>query len=114
MNYFVAKLIFQLFTNDKESNQFDEQLRLIDAVSESLALEMAYQIGSMRQEEICNKNEQKIIWKFIAVTEIQHIGDICNGKEIHYKITEPEKTEDYLALIYDKAHHLKTRKTVYQ
>ncbi|MFC5282182.1 DUF4288 domain-containing protein [Pedobacter alpinus] len=114
MNYFVAKLVFQLQPNGAQSNQFDEQLRLIEAVNEQLALEMAYQIGLMSQEDINDKNNQKILWKFIAVTEIQHIGEISNGKEIHYKIIEPDESNEYLALVHEKANHLKTRKTIYQ
>ncbi len=114
MNFFVAKLIFQLQSNEEQSNQFDEQLRLIEAVDEALALEMAHQIGLMNQENVTSKNNQKVYWKFIAVTEIQHIGEVNNGKEIYYKIVEPEQANDYLALVHEKANHLKTRKSIYQ
>ena len=113
MNYFVAKLVYQLKTNEEPVAQFDEQLRIIEAVNEELALEMAYQTGLMNQEDIISKNEQTVCWKFIAVTEIQHIGEIAHGKEIHYKITEPDNVNDYLALVHSKANHLKNRKNIY-
>jgi hypothetical protein len=114
MNWFVAKLIFEIKTQDSKYAQFDEQLRLIEAVNEELALEMAYQLGSMQQEEIINSNNHSVAWKFVAVTEIQKIGEIAHGKEIHYKITEPEQAEQYLALVEAKATQLKNRKTIYQ
>ncbi|WP_017256883.1 DUF4288 domain-containing protein [Pedobacter arcticus] len=114
MNWFVAKLIFEIETQDSKHPQFDEQLRLIEAVNEELALEMAYQLGSMQQEEIINSNNHQVAWKFVAVTEIENIGEIAHGKEIHYKINEPEQVEQYLALVSVKAAQLKNRKSIYQ
>ncbi len=114
MNWFVAKLIFKVETPDSRYAQFDEQLRLIEAINEDLALEMAHQIGLMQQEEIVHSNNHSVHWKFVAVTEIQNIGEIAHGTEIHYKITEPEQAEQYLALVQAKAMQLKNRKSIYQ
>lgn len=114
MTWFVAKLIFEIKTQENKYHQFDEQLRLIEAVNQEHALEMAYQLGLMQQEEITSSNNNSVAWKFIAVTEIENIGEIAHGKEIHYKITEPEAAEQYLALVNLKADQLKNRKTTYQ
>lgn len=114
MNWFVAKLIFEIKTEDSKYAQFDEQLRLIEAVNEELAIEMAYQLGLMQQEEIINSNNNPVVWRFVAVTEMESIGEIAHGKEIHYKINEPEQAEQYLALVQAKATQLKARKSIYQ
>lgn len=114
MNWFVAKLIFRVENHDSKYAQFDEQLRLIEAINADLALEMAHQIGLMQQEEITHNKSASVKWKFVAVTEIENIGDITHGKEIHYKITEPEQAEQYLALVQEKASALKNRKIIYQ
>lgn len=114
MNWFVAKLIFEIKTQENKYHQFDEQLRLIEAVNEELALEMAYQLGLMQQEEITSNNNNSVVWKFISVIEIENIGEIAHGKEIHYKITEPEEAEQYLALVNLKATQLKNRKLINQ
>ena len=87
---------------------------MIEAVNEELALEMAYQLGLMQQEEIINSNNRSVVWSFVAVTEIQKIGEIAHGKEIHYKITEPEQADEYLTFVRAKATHLKNRKSIYQ
>lgn len=50
MNWFVAKMIFQIEGNENAYPQFDEQLRLIDAINEQLALEVAYQLGYIYQD----------------------------------------------------------------
>ncbi len=114
MNWFVAKLIFEIKSEDSQVPQFDEQLRLIEAVDASLALEMAYQMGLMQKEDLLTSQKHLITWDFVAVTEIQEIGEIAHGKEIHYKITEPDKAEQYLALVREKANRLKTVKPIYQ
>ncbi|MDA9555196.1 DUF4288 domain-containing protein [Pelobium sp.] len=113
MNWYVAKIIFQI--EDKEMNypQFDEQLRLIDAINNDLALEMAYQLGLMQQDEIKSSKEHTLKWKFIAVTELYHLGEIEHGKEIHYQISEPEHAITYLEMIKEKAAGLKNRKITY-
>nr|MBC7612472.1 hypothetical protein [Pseudopedobacter sp.] len=46
----------------------------------------------------------------IAVTEINYIGDVTHGKEIHYQISEPEQAANYLSLVNEKALSLKNRK----
>lgn len=109
-NWFAVKMIFQIEDKEKTYPQFDEQIRLIDAVNEELALEMAHQIGMMQQEELLTSNEQKLNWCFIAVTEIQHLGDIEHGKEIHYQISEPAEINTYLQIVKEKAEGLKNRK----
>ena len=114
MNWFVAKLIFEINTQGSKNSQFDEQLRLIEAINDELALEMAYQLGLMQQEEIIDNKNHSVVWKFIAVTELENIGEIAHGKEIHYKITEPEQAEKYLAFAKEKASALKNRKSLYQ
>jgi len=111
MNWFVAKMIFQIEGNENTYPQFDEQLRLIDAVNEELALEMAHQLGYIYQEEIKSNNQQMINRKFVAVTELDYLGNIEHGKEIHYKIVEPDNMTNYLELVNEKANSLRKIKT---
>lgn len=113
MNWFVAKMIFQIESENKNYYQFDEQLRLIEAVNEEIALEMAQQIGMMQQNEITSKQEQSLKWEFIAVTELSYIGEIESGKEIHYRICEPDNVSEYLEMVKDKAEILKNRKITF-
>ncbi len=112
MNWFIAKLIFRIDADDAlNTAQFDEQLRLIDAVSRDLAIEVAHQIGLTEQESLKTKKGTDLYWKFVAVTEIEYLGDIANGKEIHYRIHEPENVDIYLAITEEKSQALKKLKT---
>ena len=110
MNWFVAKMIFQIISDHNNCIQFDEQLRLIEAVDKHLALEIAYQIGFIVQEELKSNHNENTKLKFIAVTELEHLGNLEHGKELHYHIVEPDHIESYLALSHEKANGLRKRK----
>ncbi|OAQ41644.1 hypothetical protein A5893_00600 [Pedobacter psychrophilus] len=111
MNWFVAKMIFQIEGSESSYPQFDEQLRLIDAINEELALEMAHQLGYIYQDELKSNKQTTVKWKFVAVTELEHLGNLEHGKEIHYHIVEPDNLENYLCFIDEKANALRKRKT---
>jgi hypothetical protein len=111
MNWFVAKVIFQIEGGESAHPQFDEQLRLVDAINEELALEMAHQLAYIYQDEVKSDKQQTVKWKFIGVTELAHLGNLEHGKEIHYHIVEPDDMESYLALADEKANSLRNRKT---
>ncbi len=113
MNWFVAKMIFQIISDHNNCIQFDEQLRLIEAVDKHLALEIAYQIGFIVQEELKSNHNENTKLKFIAVTELEHIGEIANGKEIHYQLSKPEEVNSYLEIISLKATGLKQLKRLF-
>ena len=110
MNWFVAKVIFQIEGGESAYPQFDEQLRLVDAINEELALEMAHQLAYIYQDEVKSDKQQTVKWKFIAVTELEHLGNLEHGKELHYHIVEPDHIESYLALSHEKANGLRKRK----
>ena len=110
MNWFVAKVIFQIEGGESSYPQFDEQLRLIDAINEELALEMAHQLAYIYQDEVKSDKQQTVKWKFIAVTELEHLGNLEHCKELHYHIVEPDHIESYLALSHEKANGLRKRK----
>ncbi|MRX45591.1 DUF4288 domain-containing protein [Pedobacter puniceum] len=107
MKWFAVKLIFQIVNDNNKHFQFDEQLRLVQALSKEHALEMAHQVGLMAQENIISQNGHTLNWKFIAVTESEYVGEIEQGKEIHYHIEEPDNVELYLKRVEEKALNLK-------
>ena len=106
MEWYSAKMVFHIETHT-QTPQFDEQIRLIQALNREHALETAYQTGLLAQEEFLNNNGNLLRWTFIAVTEINYIGALENGKEIHYQITEADEADLYLQRIEEKALNLK-------
>lgn len=98
MNWYIAKLVFQIL-NKSETHQFDEQLRLIQAVNENEAIEKALKIGKTEEDEFVNSENQKVHWKFQAITSLHAVKNLENGTELCSQILEKRAEENYLESI---------------
>ena len=58
-----------------------------------------------------SNKQQTVKWKFVKVTELEYLGNLEHGKEIHYHIVEPDNIANYLELVNEKANGLRKRKT---
>ena len=102
MNWFVAKIVFQIISGEgSHLAQFDEQLRLINADDEKQAYEKAKSIGLQNEESFLNDQKQNVKWKFIDVAELNALDAIADGTELYYQIHETENAELYIKW----AHH---------
>lgn len=104
MNWYVAKLIFQIVSGDgNHQPQFDEQLRLISAESEPEAYLKAKKIGSEREDQFLNSDRQQVKWQFIDVAEINCLSELADGTELYYHIHEAENADLYIAWAHHKS-----------
>lgn len=107
MTWFVAKLVFRIITGDgRHQPQFDEQLRLISAFGWQEALHKVKALGEREQESFRNQQEQWVHWQFVNVAELNRLGKLKDGAELHYQITEPDNAEQYMAWVNKKAANL--------
>ena len=107
MNWYLAKLIYQIIYGDGLYNaQFSEQLRLIEAVDDVHAFTKAQQLGHKEESALCNKNETLIQWKFIDVCELILIDTMADGAEILSQINEPVCAKAYLKNIRKQSSQL--------
>lgn len=95
MNWYIAKLVFQI-VNNSNMHQFDEQLRIIKAANYNEAIEKALQIGRMDEDEFLNTENHKVLWKFKAITYLSHIQNMESGAELCSQIIEKKPAERYL------------------
>lgn len=104
MNWYVAKIVFRIVSGDgKHDAQFDEQLRLINAVSDKHAYEKARQIGISSQDSFLNNQKQPVRWEFIDVAEINPVNELTDGAELYYQIQEPADANLYEAWAHHKS-----------
>ncbi|SDL07816.1 protein of unknown function [Catalinimonas alkaloidigena] len=107
MNWYVAKLIFQIVCEEAPHQaQFDEQLRLVAADSVPEALAKARHLGTSEQEHFLNHRQQRVEWQFVGVTELQALADLHDGTELHYCITTPDDPDHYLRHLRARASDL--------
>ena len=85
-NWFLVKIVFQIICGSgNHKPQFEEQLRLITAVSPVAATEKAKQL--ILAEGILF---EKVAWKFVAITDIYPFSNLMDGAELFSQITETE------------------------
>lgn len=104
MNWYISKLIFNILENNAESSsQFDEQLRLIQAVDKEEAFTIAKMLGRNEENEMAGDTSTKVKWKFIDVVELNQIKELKNGIEIHSRVHEAEESKEYIKFAQYKA-----------
>ncbi|NIG53480.1 DUF4288 domain-containing protein [Chitinophaga sp. Cy-1792] len=113
MHWFVAKVVYQIISgNGNHTPQFDEQIRLISAVTKKDALEKAHQIGIQEQYAFKNLQEELVQWKFINVPEVYDINQLTDGMEVYSRIEEPGDPKSYLAWLQTKSAQLQDQPLV--
>jgi hypothetical protein len=112
MNWFLAKLIFQIVCGDGDHTpQFDEQLRLVAANSKESAFEKAQQLGNEGEDRFYNQKQQLVQWQFINVSELYRLSELIDGAELYSRIEERGNAEEYIRVINQKAGNILFTKT---
>jgi hypothetical protein len=109
MNWYLAKIVFQIICGDgKHTPQFDEQLRLVEANDEETAFSKAVSIGVSEQETFYNDRKQLVQWRFINVADLYQLN-LIDEAELHSKISEVDRAEDYVNFVNKKAEQIKSK-----
>jgi len=107
MNWYLAKMVFRIVSEKNTGKaQFDEQLWLISAAEAEDALQKARQKGLNEEDAFTGIHTGKMRWKFIAVTEIEPIGDLTAETNLVSRIEETDDLKGYLVTIHRKAENL--------
>lgn len=108
MNWYIAKLVYQIMIDNGEyAPQFEEQLRLIQAGSRKDALQKANVIGEQEESLFYNHRDEPVYWKFIDVAELRPLRELNDGLQLDSHIKQPEFAESYLALMLSKAESIR-------
>lgn len=107
MNWYLAKVVYRIVCGEGNHHaQFDEQLRLIAAVSKEEAFLKAQQIGKKEEETFYNSKEQLVKWEFINISELYLLSELIDGAELYSRIEEIENAEAYVYTINQKAENI--------
>ncbi len=107
MNWYLAKIVFRIVCGEgQHSAQFDEQLRLVNAVSPDEAFQKAQAFGRSAEETFFNNSKQLVQWQFINVSELYHLSDLIDGAEMYSRIEEKDNAEAYIRIINQKAENI--------
>ena len=115
MKWYIAKLVFNIHTNNGvgNSSQFDEQFRLIEASSQGDAFFRARALGNKEEESFVNANGDNITWKFIDVSDVQPVNEFKHGAEIYSITHRDEQPDDYINFIRQKVMVIQSREFIF-
>lgn len=109
MNLYLSKLVFNiLIDNNKETQQFDEQTRIIEANNLESAFLKAKALGKKEEETFFNEKNQQISWKFIDVTDLYALQEFKDGEQLFSNTHETVDGDSFIKYIREKSMLLQT------
>jgi hypothetical protein len=112
MNWYITKIVFNI-TAENSTNQFDEQLRLVNATSKEEAFLKARSIGLREEDVFYNDKMKEVKWEFVNVSEIIAVGTLEDGTELYSRIHEAEEASQYIHFVHQKAIALRKNSTLF-
>jgi hypothetical protein len=112
MNWYITKIIFNIAA-DQNTNQFDEQLRLVNAESKEEAFLKARTIGLREEDTFYNDKMREVKWEFVNVSEIIPVNKLEDGTELYSRIHETEEASQYIHFVHQKAIALRKNSTLF-
>lgn len=104
MSTYLVKLMFNInIDNDSNNSQFDEQTRVVEALSEEEAFQKARAIGRKEEETFLNSENKLVLWKFIDVMELYSISAAKDGEQIYSSTHKKTDTNSFINYIRQKA-----------
>jgi hypothetical protein len=112
MNWYITKIVFNI-TAESNTNQFDEQLRLVNAENKEEAFLKARAIGLREEDTFYNDNMREVKWEFVNVAEIISLPTLEDGTELYSRIHETNEAKSYIHFVHQKAIALRKNSTLF-
>lgn len=108
MKWFLVRYIYEIVCGDGNYKpQFDEQLRLMLALSTTEALLKAEETAHSFQPPFKNCSGELVTWKFICIADLHEIQTPDDGAEIASIMHEPVDVSAFLDQIEKRQAFLK-------
>ncbi len=89
---YIATIVFNILCDGVFTGEYEEQLRIIYADNNELALQTAKKFGKDEASIFKDRKQRIIEWKFSGVKELKQVC-LENGALIHSSITEAKPIE---------------------
>ncbi|RYY89046.1 MAG: DUF4288 domain-containing protein [Chitinophagaceae bacterium] len=108
--WYLAKIVYRITCGDgRHQAQFDEQLRLVQAPGEAVALRRAAEIGVLGEDRFRNKESQLVAWTFVNISELYPLQEFFDGAELYSQVHETDDESAYVNFVHYKAHCIRER-----
>ncbi len=110
MNWYIAKVVFNIISGAGDHTpQFDEQYRLVNAVTKEEAFCKAKKIGQGEEEILLNDKEEIVKWEFVNIAELYAIDELRDGMELFSCVQEADDRKNYIEMIQMKAAYVQSK-----
>lgn len=73
MEVFTAQIIYRIKSGSSNTEQYEEQWRLVYAEDEYEALEAAREIGKEEEATFVDRHGRTVCWELVAVKDLQQV-----------------------------------------
>jgi hypothetical protein len=109
MNLYLAKLVFNInIENEKQTAQFDEQIRIIESNDLEGAFFKAKAIGKQEESSFKNTKNETVNWKFIDVSELYALTHVKDGQQLYSVTHEMDSANAFIEFTRKKAMLIQT------
>lgn len=109
MNTYLSKLVFNIqIDNNTLTQQFDEQIRMIQAHDLESAFLKAKALGKKEEETFLNEKKQKVSWTFIDVADIYPLQEYKDGEQLYSSTHEIPDGDAFIKYTREKAMLIQT------
>lgn len=102
MNWYVAKLVYQITRANSSSGEFDIQWRIIRADEQDWAIEKSNTLGRLGESIFFNSHKQEVRWKFLGVVDLIKIKALDDTALLYSQTEEPTDNEMYVSIVKDR------------
>jgi hypothetical protein len=89
MRTFTAQIIYSIECDGRQTDQYEEQWRLVFADDEHQALSQARAAASSEESTFVDRHGRTICWRLLAVKDIQPV-ELVNGGLLFSQVREAE------------------------
>lgn len=110
MKWFLVKYIYEIISGvGNYKAQFDEQLRLIKALSVGDAFGKAEGLAQEFHLPFTNHKGEMVQWKFVGIADMHEIEYPCDGAEVSSVVHEPSDVKLFLEYVDQRKMFLMSR-----
>ena len=103
MNWYIAKIVFRICSEESQRLQFDEHIRLISADNFDEAFLKARILGIREEDAFVNAHNKPVKWEFINVADISPLDKLEDGTELTSRLYEMEEAHEHIHYVHQKA-----------
>lgn len=104
MAWYVSKIVFRIVINNQPSSQFDEQIRLIEAIDIDDAFIKAQEIGIKEQECFEGLHKQELKWVYIGTSHINALNSLTHGEQFFSLTNDADEADSYANFILSRSN----------